>query len=113
MRGGKISEAAILKQMMLEASKCDLVVFRNHTGMVKGGDGFMHRFGLCKGSSDLIGWCKLTGRFAAIEVKRVGGKPTIEQVNFIEQVRKAGGFGVVIDDANNLKKELDTWRKGL
>lgn len=113
MRGDKISEAEVLKQVMLEASQLGLVVFRNNTGMIKGGDGRVHRFGLCVGSSDLIGWCKLTGRVAALEIKRQGGKASAEQVNFIEQVRKAGGFGAIIDDKNKLKIMLDTWRKGL
>lgn len=112
-RGDKVSEAEVLKQVMLEASKLGLAVFRNNTGLIKGSDGRAHRFGLCVGSSDLIGWCKITGRFVALEIKRPGGNPTAQQVNFIEQVCKAGGFGAIIDDKNKLKIMLDTWRKGL
>ena len=57
--------------------------------------------GLCVGSSDLIGWIptiitqemigKQVSVFAAVEVKD-GTKPTPEQLNFIEQVKKSGGI---------------------
>lgn len=68
--------------------------------------------GLCKGSSDLIGWTtvvvtpEMVGKplavFTAIECKTASGKPTPEQVNFIERVQEAGGFAGVarsVDDA--------------
>lgn len=43
------------------------------------------------GYSDLTGYRRSEGRFVAIEVKTASGRPTEEQLNFIEQVRKAGG----------------------
>ena len=62
------------------------------------------RYGLCKGSSDLIGWRSLTitpdmvgqtvAVFAAIEVKDRGA-PTPEQLHFIAQVQAAGGLAGV------------------
>ena len=62
------------------------------------------RYGLCKGSSDLIGWRSLTitpdmvgqtvAVFAAIEVKD-RGTPTPEQLHFIAQVQAAGGLAGV------------------
>lgn len=68
--------------------------------------------GLCPGSSDLIGWRsvivthEMVGRrvalFLGMEVKTTTGRPTDEQANFIQQVRKAGGLaGIVrsVDDA--------------
>lgn len=58
-------------------------------------------FGLCTGSSDLIGWTRekitpeMVGKeiavFTALEVKRPGKQPTVEQRNFIAQVLKNGG----------------------
>jgi hypothetical protein len=60
------------------------------------------RLGLCKGSSDLIGWrsmvvtAEMVGRklaiFTAVEVKALKGRPTDDQQNFIDRVREAGGF---------------------
>ena len=43
-----------------------------------------------KGGSDLIGVTP-DGHFLAVEVKTPKGKPTKEQVTFIEAVKKAGG----------------------
>ncbi len=58
--------------------------------------------GLCEGSSDLIGWTtievtpdmvgKKIAIFTAVEVKTSSGRVSEQQVNFIEQVRKAGGI---------------------
>lgn len=58
--------------------------------------------GLCIGSSDLIGWTRLTilpehvGRavavFTAVEVKTNIGRPSPEQIRFIETVRSVGGI---------------------
>lgn len=101
-------EADILKRVMIEASKLGMRVFRNHTGGVYAKDGTFHRFGLCVGSSDLIGWTP-DGRFAAIEVKSPTGKPSQAQLNFIEQVKKSGGFACIIDNEKNLKIMLENY----
>jgi hypothetical protein len=55
-------------------------------------------YGLCKGSADLIGWVVINGiaRFLALEVKTATGKPTDEQLNFIAQVKAAGGVAGVV-----------------
>ena len=68
--------------------------------------------GLCKGSSDLIGWRSITvtqemvGRkvalFLAVEVKGDRGRATPEQRNFIDRVRLDGGLAGVartVEDA--------------
>lgn len=47
--------------------------------------------GLCVGSSDLIG-IGPNGLFAAIEVKTKTGRPSTEQVEFIDRVRARGGI---------------------
>lgn len=62
----------------------------------------MVRTGLCKGSSDIIGWTEIEvtqnmvghklAIFTAIEVKGPKGRPSKEQINFIEQVQLAGGI---------------------
>lgn len=69
------------------------------------------RYGLCKGSSDLIGYTTITigpehigqqlAVFTAIEVKD-RGVPTPEQLHFITQVKAAGGLAGVarsVDEA--------------
>lgn len=62
--------------------------------------------GLCKGSSDLIGWttveitADMVGNkiavFTAVEVKTGNVRITEEQKNFIDKVNEAGGIGEVI-----------------
>jgi len=47
-----------------------------------------------RGVSDIIGCIPKTGRFLAIEVKRPGGKPTLEQQQFIDTINEAGEIGV-------------------
>jgi hypothetical protein len=57
-------------------------------------------FGLCVGSSDLIGWHG--GRFLAVEVKDAAGKARADQERFINAVLTAGGIAGVArspDDA--------------
>jgi hypothetical protein len=64
------------------------------------------KFGLCVGSSDIIGWhpVKITldhvgqtvAVFTAIEVKTLGVPTTKEQQAFIQAVNKSGGIGAVV-----------------
>ena len=90
-------------------------LFRNHTGMIKDERGQVHRFGLCKGSSDGIGFTPVTitpemvGKkvavFTAIEAKTLTGTATKEQKNFILIVKNLGGFAGVArsdEEANQL-----------
>ena len=62
-------------------------------------------FGLCKGSSDLIGWTEITitpdmlGKriavFTAVEVKTKTGRVSVEQKRFIKNVNDAGGIAKI------------------
>ena len=95
-------EAIIQQNVRLAMSEAGAVMFRNQVGATHTFDGRLIRFGLCIGSSDLIGWTPVTitpdmvGRtiavFTACEVKRPGGKATEDQLNFISAVQRAGGF---------------------
>lgn len=108
---------------MLAASRSGATVFRNNVGngilgqVVRQDGGQFHvvngrrvQFGLCPGSSDLIGWRSVTvtpdmigkpiALFLALEVKTPSGKPTPEQVNFVQAVRKAGGLAGVVRSAD-------------
>jgi hypothetical protein len=57
-----------------------------------------------KGVSDLIGCYQ--GRMIAIEIKRPGGKPSQDQVNFIAAVNHAGGLGFVTDNVDTVIEKL-------
>ncbi len=69
--------------------------------------------GLCKGSSDLIGWTRvlitpdMVGKhiavFTGIECKTPGYKPTEDQIRFKDAINKAGGIGKVIYSIDDLE----------
>ena len=52
------------------------------------------KFGLCPGSSDLVGMTS-TGRFLALEVKSEHGRFRSGQQEFLAQVQAMGGIGIV------------------
>jgi hypothetical protein len=62
-------------------------------------------FGLCKGSSDLIGWTEVeitpqmvgtkVAVFTAVEVKTKTGRVSDEQKRFIKNVNDAGGIAKI------------------
>lgn len=98
-------ETLIQRAIMLALSEADCIVWRNNTAgayvgkvLHKAGDqvtlGNAHlvQFGLCKGSSDIVGIHCPTGRFIAIEVKTKTGSASPEQLQFIDAVRAAGGI---------------------
>lgn len=83
-------------------------------------DGFTA--GLCIGSSDLIGRYTTTvtpqmvGKkiavFTAIEVKKDRTeKPTDEQVNFVREVKEAGGIAGVAYDNETAEQIFKTWHE--
>lgn len=98
----------------------ELILFRQDTGTVKTARGGYLNYGLCKGSSDLVGWYK--GMFVAIEVKTLKGKLSQEQRWFLDAVDAAGGFSAVINldvgfDRNalcvDIREKLDEKREGM
>lgn len=111
-------ESAILRDIMRSLGRGAVRVFRNNVGAawqgtavrLKNGDVLLHNprrvvYGLCPGSSDLIGWRtvevtpEMVGRklavFVAVEAKTVRGRASEEQQAFLQAVRAAGGIGVV------------------
>ena len=103
-----VSEKRIEQDIMLSVSKQGGAIFKNAVGLVQQRDGSTLRYGLCKGSSDLIGIQPVTitadmvgktvGVFIAIEVKkdRHGYKATDGQTQFIDMVKKKGGLAGVV-----------------
>ena len=96
-----MSEQQIQQRIRLALSRGPTRLWRNNTGCLKDQQGRPVRFGLCPGSSDLIGYTTveitpdMVGQrvavFTAIEVKSATGRPTAQQLVFIEHVRQAGG----------------------
>lgn len=97
------TETPILQAIRLYLGGRDGVrIFRNNVGRIEDRAGRWHVLGLCPGSSDLIGWKRITvtpgdvGRelaaFVAIEVKTPRGVRSPAQSIFIDAVRNDGGF---------------------
>ncbi len=111
-----MNETNLMNSILIANHGCRL--FRNNTGAIKDAEGRLVRFGLCKGSSDLIGFKPVTitpdmvGRtvaiFTAIEVKTPTGKPTPEQLHFIDRVKQLGGIAGVarsVEDALSITNQ--------
>jgi len=114
---------------MLDLSEAGCRVFRNNVGQAQYLDRnkkLQHvRYGLCKGSSDIIGWApvrqlppdpethlvKQYAVFLAVEVKTDQGKLTKGQEAFQDAVRAAGGIALVarpqVDIVSALKARLE------
>jgi len=94
----------------------DLTLWRNNVGVAEmwssAGKSQRVSYGLCVGSSDLIGLLSPAGRFVALEVKRPGEKPTQEQVKFMQHVRQMGGFAAVVCSADEARAAVQRARQG-
>lgn len=76
-------------------------LWRNNVGRLIDAQGRPVTFGLCPGSADLIGYVPITitpemvgmrlAVFAAVEVKRRGGRATPQQLHWLGEVQAAGG----------------------
>lgn len=101
-----MKEGNIQALIMMRASKLGCIVWRNNTGTLPDSRGIPVRFGLCVGSSDLIGIAP-DGKFLAIEVKTEKGKVTPKQRLFIDAVRARCGYAGVArceDDVERILK---------
>lgn len=93
------SEANILNDCMVALSSAGCMVWRNNTGVLPDKTGRPIRFGLCVGSSDIIGICA-DGRFLAVECKSKTGRATEKQLTFIRNVIRMGGRAGVARSAD-------------
>ena len=101
-------EHAIRKRLGREA---DLILFRNTVGVARHGDRFRH-YGLCPGSSDLVGILRSAGRWVALEVKTPRGRCTDLQQLFLDLIRRFGGFAAVVRSVPEALAALDRARAG-
>ncbi len=88
-----------------------VVVWRNSTGVANTADGKKQRFGLCVGSSDLVGI--VDGRFLAVEIKAKAGRLRPEQELFLALVRKQKGFACVVRSVDEAIAAIARARLGL
>ena len=93
-----MSETLLVKQIQLALAPLGVRLFRNNCGAYKKGKFFI-KYGLCPGSSDLIGI--FAGRFVAIEVKVEGGVMSDSQEAFLKMVKDNGGIGFEARSVND------------
>jgi hypothetical protein len=109
------SEQEIQQRIRLELSRGPVRLWRNNTGALRDARGQLIRFGLCEGSSDLIGYrsvevtADMVGQrlavLVAIEVKAPNGRVTPAQTAFLEHLSGAGamaGIARSVDDAHRI-----------
>lgn len=97
-------ESNLMKLIQKRATEIGLRLFRNNSGRLQTKQGTYVNYGLCKGSSDLIGWksrlIKLedvgtrVAQFVAVEVKSPTGILTEEQAAFLDKVEADGGIAL-------------------
>jgi hypothetical protein len=107
-----MNEQQIQQNIRLSMSEMGFKIFRNNCGAYKDSTGRLVRYGLANpGGSDLIGFKptvitpemvgKTVAIFTAIEVKTPTGKPTPEQLHFVQRVKDLGGIAGIarsVDD---------------
>lgn len=103
-----MKESDILRACMIALSEAGCTVWRQNVGVLRNENGVPIRFGLCVGSSDLIGITP-EGRFLAIETKTAKGRIRPEQQRFIDAVRAKGGIAGI---ARSPEDALDLLRRG-
>ena len=113
---------AIREALSLEPG---LLIWRNSNGVFRA-RGFVVHAGLPKGSADLVGVLgvdvlfpmaigeeeRTIGLFVALEVKRPGEKADPHQLEWLESVRRAGGFACVVTSAEEARAAIKRAREG-
>jgi hypothetical protein len=85
-----VKEANVQGACLVALAAAGCLVWRQNTGAYRLPDGRTIRYGLCVGSSDIVGIAP-DGRFLAVEVKSERGRASEAQERFVAAVRAAGG----------------------
>lgn len=117
------SEHEIQQRIRLACGRGPVRLWRNNTGALVDQQGRFARFGLCKGSSDLIGLRSLEitpelvgqriAQFVALEVKTPQGTISPEQRAFLRLVEKLGGVAAVCRSVDEAEQVLTEARPAL
>ena len=110
-----VPERTLLRMILREfGSRPDMRLFRNNVGVAVYPDGSRVAYGLCPGSSDLIGFQAIQitpemvgqsiARFVAIEVKGPHTRLKAEQRNFLRVVSEAGGTAILARSLDDVSK---------
>lgn len=107
-----MNEQQIQQQIRLALGRGDVRLWRNNTGAMRDEQGRLVRFGLAKGSADLIGLRTIevgsarVAQFVALEVKTSTGRTTEEQRHFLALVERMGGIAAVVRSVEEAEQAL-------
>lgn len=120
MANSSDSENVVAKRVRLALQALRCTLFRNNVGAYQTDEGRWIFYGLCKGSSDYIGWTEHVIRpedvgrkvaiFTAAETKAKYGVKRKEQETFILAVERAGGIGGFVRDELEARSLVITWK---
>lgn len=104
-------ESEALVEVRLEYGQAEgFVVWRNTSGFVEH-ETRKVRYGVGVGGSDLLGITP-GGLFLAVEVKGSRGRPTEEQLRFLELVYERGGVACLCHDGAEARGQISAIRAG-
>lgn len=104
----KVLEKDIQRTCLARLALCRRAyIWRNNTGGLYDSQKHFYRYGKV-GSSDILGLVEIDGRgiFLAIEIKKPGGVLTDNQKEFLAEVNKRGGVGIVTDSMEDMVDQL-------
>ena len=123
MASSSPSEHEIQQRIRLACGRGTVRLWRNNTGALLDQQGRYVRFGLCKGSSDLIGLRALEitpelvgqrlAQFVALEIKTAQGVLSPVQRAFLRLVQELGGVAAVCRSVEEAEQLLGTPRQVL
>lgn len=98
---------AVIAYMALKGWKC----WRNNNGAVfdPKAQAFRKNPHTLLGVPDVLGYCRKTGRFAAVEVKAGKDKLSAHQTHFLSEVRHAGCFACEAREIGQFMAEFDKY----
>ena len=121
--GSSPSEHEIQQRIRLACGRGRVRLWRNNTGALVDQQGRFVRFGLCKGSSDLIGLRALEitpelvgqrlAQFVALEIKTAQGVLSPVQRAFLRLVQELGGVAAVCRSVEEAERRLGPPRQVL
>ena len=100
-----MSEQELQQRIRLQLGSSPVRLWRNNVGALRDERGRLVTYGLCKGSSDLIGLRSLEitpdlvgqrlAQFVALEIKTARGVVSPEQRAFLQLVEQLGGLAAI------------------
>lgn len=113
------SESQLLSSLLIRCSALGVRLFRNNVGKLQDRTGRWVQYGLCVGSSDLIGYLPVTitpehvGRtlavFVAIEAKSATGTLRPEQRQFLNVAGQHGAITCLARAVEDAEMALAPW----